>query len=181
MTTPIRISCESTTEVPPVEKIRAMADSEHHVVFRFPGRVDKLALISKLRAALPEHSVFDSGGDKTTDWVTVMPVIGKATVLAHAQEIRAAVMSYVEACSTMLVKHQEGSLSDEWSSDTHGGHRRFENSHTGQVIEAPLGGAPEPSKVDPYFFALFAKSTASLAPLLGCSGKTFMTPRECWT
>lgn len=162
MTTPIRINCESTENVPPFDKIRAMADADHHVVLQFPGRVDKRVIISKLTASLPEHSIFDSGGNRDTDWVTVMPVVAKATVLAHAREIRAAVMSYTEACSAMIAKHQEGSLSVDWSSDTHGGHRRFENSHTGQVIEAPLGGCPEPSRVDPYFFALFAKSTPGL-------------------
>ena len=162
MTTPIRINCESTTKVPPLDRVRAMADTDHHVVLQFPGRVDKSALISKLRAALPEHSVFDSGGNKATDWVTVMPVVTRATVLAHAREIGAAVAGYIEACSTMLAQYEAGSLSEEWSSETHGGHRRFENSRTGQIIEAPLGGAPKPSRVDPYFLAMFAKSTPGL-------------------
>jgi hypothetical protein len=139
-----------------------MADSDHHVVLQFPGRVDKRAIISRLEAALPDHSVFDSGGIGGTDWVTVMPVVPRATVLAHAREIEAAVTSYIEACSTIIAKYEEGTLSEEWSSDMHGGHRRFENSRTGQVIEAPLGGGPEPSKIDPYFFALFAKSTPGL-------------------
>jgi hypothetical protein len=162
MTTPIRINCESTEEVPPLDTIRMLADSDHHVVLKFPGRVDKRTTISKLRASLPEHSVFDSGGDRTTDWVTVTPVVPRATVLAHAREIEAAVRCYIEACSTMIGKYEKGTLSEEWSSDLHGGHRRFENSRTGQVIEAPLGDAPEPSRVDPYFFALYAKSTVGL-------------------
>jgi len=162
VTTPIRINCESTTKIPSFDKIRAMVDSDHHVVFQFPGRVDKHALISKLRSVFPEHSVFDSGGDGASDWVTVMPVIARAKVLAHAQEIRAAVKSYIEMCSGMQREYAGGSLSEEWSAETHGGHRRFENSCTGQVIEAPMEVAPEPSRVDPYFFALFAKSTLGL-------------------
>jgi hypothetical protein len=162
MTTPIRINCESVEKVPPLDRIRTMADSYHHIVLQFPGRVDKRAIISKLEASLPEHSVFDSGGNRTTDWVTVMPVVPRATVIAHAREIEAAVRSYIEACSTMITKYEEGTLSEEWSSDMHGGHRRFENARTGQVIEVPLGGASQPSKIDPYFFALFAKSTPGL-------------------
>ncbi len=175
MTTPIRINCESTMEVPSFEKIRMMADSDHHVVLQFPRaqRVDKGPLVHELRAALPEHSVFDSGGDNTTDWVTVMPVIPSVTVLAHAREFGAAVASYIEACSTMLAKCKEGSLSEEWSSAIHGGHRRFENSHTGQVIEAPLGGAPAPLNVDPYFLSLFVKSTPGLEVVAGLLRHSF--------
>lgn len=96
-----------------------MADSDHHVVLQFPSRVDKRAIISKLGASLPEHSVFDSGGDRTTDWATVTPVVPRATVVAHAREIEAAVRSYIEACSTMITKYEEGSLCEEWSSDRH--------------------------------------------------------------
>ena len=161
MTTPIRINCDSTTQVPSLEKLRELADVDHHVVLQFPGCIDKSALISELRAALPEHSVFDSGGNSTTDWVTVMPVVSTATVLAHAREIGAAVTGYIEACSNMLAKYTASSLAEEWSSETHGDHRRFENDRTGQIIEAPLDGAPEPSRVDPYFLASFAKSTPS--------------------
>lgn len=162
MTTPIRINCESTEKIPPVDKIRTMADSDHHVVLQFQGRVDKGAIITELKASLPEHSVFDSGGDRTTEWVTVMPVVPRATVLAHAREIETAVRSYMEACSTMIEWYEAGALSEEWSSHVHGGHRRFENSRTGQVIEAPLYVAQDPSRVDPYFFALFTKSTPGL-------------------
>jgi len=149
-----------------------MARSGRQVVLQFPAKqhLDKTPLIRRLADALPEFSVFDSGGSQGTDWVTVMPVVERATVLAHAREIQQGVEAYIGACSTMLAEHAEGTLSAEWSSYTHGGHRRFENSETGQVIEAPLGGAPEPSRVDPYFFALFAKSTPglqSVARLLG--------------
>lgn len=162
MTTPIRINCEDTDKVPPLEKIRTMADSGHHVVLQFPGRVDKRGIISELSASLADHSVFDSGGNSTTDWVTVMPVVPRVTVVAHAPEIVAAFKSYIDACSAMIGKFEESSLSEEWSTDVHGGHRRFENTLTGQVIEAPLDGALEPWRVDPYFFALFAKSTPGL-------------------
>lgn len=162
MTSPIRINCESTTKIPPLEELQEVASSGHHVVLQFPGRVEKDALILQLSAALPDHSVFDSGGNSTTDWVTVMPVVARETVLAHAPEIRAAVAAYIETCSTMITKYEEGSLSDQWSSARHGGHRRFENRSTGQIIEAPLCSEPDPSQVDPYFFAVFVKSTSGL-------------------
>ena len=164
MSEPIRINCTSMANVPAVSEIRAMAGSGRHLLLQFPAKthLDKTPLIRRLAEALPEFSVFDSGGNQGTDWVTVMPVIERATVLAHAPEIQQAVEAYIQACSTLLAEHAEGTLSTEWSSYPHGGHRRFENSETGQVIEAPLGGAPEPEKVDPYFFALYTKSTSSL-------------------
>lgn len=147
--------------VPSADKIRGMADPDHHVVLQFPATqyVDKTALIRQLAAALPEYSVFDSGGDKKTNWVTIMPVVGRPEVIAHTREIEQAARAYIQACAAMLAQHTDGRLPAEWSSYTHGGHRRFENSKTGQVIEAPLGGPPDPRKLDPYFFALFAKST----------------------
>lgn len=152
-----------------------MARSGRHVVLQFPAKkhLDKTPLIRRLAAALPEFSVFDSGGNKGTDWVTVMPVVEKAVVLAHAQQIQEAVEAYIRACAKMLVEHREGMLSAEWSSDTHGGHRRFENSVTGQVIEAPLGGPPDPAKVDPFFFALFVKSTPDFETVAGLLSHDF--------
>jgi hypothetical protein len=152
-----------------------MARSGRHLVLQFPAKqqLDKTPLIRRLADALPEFSVFDSGGNQGTDWVTVMPVVERATVLAHAPQIQQAVEAYIRACSTMLGEHAEGTLSAEWSSYTHGGHRRFENSETGQVIEAPLGGAPEPEKVDPFFFTLFTKSTPGLETVAGLLSHDF--------
>jgi hypothetical protein len=149
-----------------------MTDSGHHVVLEFPTklRVEKPPIIRELAAAMQEHSVFDSGGNRDTDWITIMPVIGKESVLTHAQEVKDAIAKYIETCSLLLAQHAQGTLSSEWSSYVHGGHRRFENSTTSQIVEAPLGGPPTPQKVDPYFFAQFAKSTptcASAAQLIG--------------
>ena len=142
-----------------------MTNSGRHVVLEFPVklRVEKTPVIRKLASGMPEHSVFDSGGNKDTDWVTVMPVIKKESVLAHAQKIKGAVTKYIETCSLLSAQHAQGTLSPEWSSFVHGGHRRFENSSTGQVVEAPLSGPPDSQKVDPYFFAEFAKSTPAHA------------------
>jgi hypothetical protein len=163
MTRPIRISCDGASQIPSAEEIQARIGRGHHLVLQFPVKrhIDKHSIINNLAAAMPDYSVFDSGGDKITEWVTVMPVVSKATVLAHSSEIRQAVAEYIEACSTMLALYA-GKLPAEWSSFVHGGHRRFENSITGQVVEAPLSGAPAAQEVDPYFFAKFVKSTAAL-------------------
>lgn len=151
--------------MPWLDEIRTMADRDHHVVLQFPRGVNKRDLIGKLEAALPEHSVFDSGSDTTTDRITVKPVVSTATVLAHARDIEYAVQLYIEACSTMNAQFENGTLTEEWSSEWHGGDRRFKNARTGQVIEAPVAGPPTPSSIDPYFFAIFAKSTQGLEPV----------------
>jgi hypothetical protein len=169
MTTPIRIRCRSISEVPGDEKIRNMADSEHHVVLEFPTglHVNKPPIIGRLSVAMPDHSVFDSGGNKETDWITVKPVLASLTVFKHSEEILAAITMYIEACSTLLGAYRTNSLSSEWSSDFHGGHCCLENAVTGQVIEVPMDGAPQPHEVDPYFFSKFVKSTPSCAAVAG--------------
>jgi hypothetical protein len=121
----------------------------------------KPALISKLAAALPECSVFESGGDSKADWLTIMPVIDAEAVRKHEQEIRQAADTYVETCSSLVVQLASENLPPEWAADVHGLHCRFENSTTGQVVEAPLTGATAPENLDPYFFAQFVKSTPS--------------------
>jgi hypothetical protein len=171
MATPIRIKCKSSTDYPSTDELRALTVSGRHVVLEFPVklRVEKSLVIRKLASAMPEYSVFDSGGNKDTDWITIMPVIKTESVLAHAQEIRDAIAEYIESCSALLNQQTQNTLSTEWSSYIHGGHRIFENSSTGQIVEAPLGGPPSPQKVDPFFFAEFAKSTpahAAVAQLL---------------
>ena len=142
-----------------------MADAEHHVVLEFPAKlkVNKPPIVAELSASLPEYSVFDSGGNKETDWVTVMPVINDAAIQAHSREIKDAIAMYIEACSYLLDGHAKQSLSSEWSSYIHGEHRCFENSATGQIVEAPLAGSLEPRTIDPYFFAQFVKTTPSCA------------------
>jgi hypothetical protein len=165
MTTPIRINCSNLAGVPSVSDIKAKLATERHVVLQFPvtRRVDKQPLIAELSAALPECSVFDSGGDSKTDWLTIMPVIDIETVRSHEQEIREAADTYIQTCSCLVAQLASENLPPEWAADVHGLHCRFENSTTGQVVEAPLTGTTAPENLDPYFFAQFVKSTSSCA------------------
>lgn len=161
MSAPVRIRCISPADLPPVEKIRGMTELGKHVVFEFPAelRINKYPIINQLSKSLPDHSVFDSGGIKDSDWITVMPVIATKSVQLHAIEIKSAVSDYIEMVSRLLSIHAERALPQEWSSYVHGEHIRFENASTAQVVEAPIGGPPNPDKVDPYFFSEFVKST----------------------
>jgi hypothetical protein len=171
MTTPIRINCSNSSEIPSVQEIEAKLGREHHVVLQFPvsRKVDKPSVIAKLSAALPECSVFESGGDSENDWLTIMPVIDTATVRKHEHEIQQAADTYLKTCSSLIVQLASKNLPPEWAADAHGLHCRFENSSTGQVVEAPLTGATAPENLDPYFFAEFVKSTpicAAVAQLI---------------
>ncbi len=168
MTPAIRIQCYSESQIPSAEEIRARIGRERHMVLQFSvkQRVNKSSIINGLAAAMPDYSVFDSGGDKVTEWVTVMPVVSNEIVLTNSAQISHAVMEYIKTCSTML-ELIDGKLPAEWSADVHGEHTRLKNSISGQVIEVPLGGPPEPQKVDPYLFAEFVKSTPGLELVAG--------------
>jgi hypothetical protein len=119
-------------------------------------------MIDRLAAALPEHSVFDSGGSAKATWVTIMPVVAQWRVLERRTEVLRAIADYQRACATLVALYQAGTLPEEWSVAQHGGHYRFASSLTGQVVEAPFGAWLVAERVDPYFFAEFVKTTAGL-------------------
>jgi hypothetical protein len=156
------------------EQIASQASGGHHVVLRFPSlRPDqKETLIGRLSVALPDYSVFDSGGGLSPAWVTIMPVVPRARVLERRAEILRAIADYRRACATLVGQYRAGTLSREWQVDEHGGECRFESGMTGQVVEAPFREWTDPDHVapyffaefvvDPYFFAEFVKTTAGL-------------------
>jgi hypothetical protein len=151
-------------DVGPPEPLAAQASGSggHHVVLRFPSLCsdEKEALIGRLSAALPEHSVFDSGGGLSPARLTIMPVVARARVLERRTEILKAVSDYRRACAALVEQYRSGTLPREWQADEHGGHCRFTNRWTGQVVEAPFREWADPRRVDPYFFAEFVKTTA---------------------
>jgi hypothetical protein len=66
---------------------------------------------------------------------------------------------YRSTCESLVERHRRGSLPPEWAAEEHGGECRFENERTGQVVEAPLREGAEAGRVDPYFFAIFVRTT----------------------
>jgi hypothetical protein len=134
------------------EQLAAQASGGHHVVLRFPSLLpdEKAALIGRLTIALPEFSVFDSGGGLSPAWVTIMPVVARAQVLERQAEILRAVSDYRRACAALVEQYRGGTLPREWRTGEHGGHCRFTNRRTGQVVEAPFREWVDPSRVDPY-------------------------------
>ncbi len=145
MTKPIIIKCK-TNHLPGINKLKKLADSKHHVVLQFVDvseQFDKESIIIDLRKALTDYSVFDSGGDKKSDWITVMLVVNHALILEKKDEILSAIKSYIDSCVTLLAKYKNGKISKDWDIYKHGDHQRFENLTTGQIVEAPLSGSNE--------------------------------------
>lgn len=148
---------------PPIESIREMANVEHHVVLAFPlgttTSEDFRALIQRFSKALPDHRVFDNGGDNINRSITILAVVPRETIVRNASIIRSAVGAYISSCRTMMADYKAGRVSRNWVSQEHGGHVRFSNRKSGQVIEAPLEDDASVESVDPFFFAEFVKST----------------------
>lgn len=164
MDEPIWIDCGSPGEVAAPTQLAALTSSGRHVVLRFASlsEADKTALIGHLSSALPDHSVFDSGGNGDRSWVTIMPVVTRARVVECRGQVLQATEEYRQACIGLVEQYRTGTLPSEWRTDEHGGHCRFESRLTGQVVEAPLREWIDPERVDPYFFAMFVRSTSGL-------------------
>lgn len=164
MTQPLWIDYASVADVAPPEQLAEQATSGHHVVLRFPSLLpdEESALIRQLSTALPEFSVFNSSGGLKPAWITILPVVQRARVLKHRRKVLQAVAEYRQACAELVEQHRTGILSPKWQSDEHGGHCRFTNLETGQVVEAPFREWVRTNDVDPYFFAEYVKTTAGL-------------------
>jgi hypothetical protein len=149
-------------DVAPPQQLAAMASGGHHVVLRFPSlpQDEKTALIDRLSVALPDFSVFDSGGGLSPAWVTVMAVVARARVQECRAEVLRAISDYRRACAVLIEQYRGGTLPREWRTGEHGGHCRFTNRRTGQAVEAPFTEWAHPDRVDPFFFAEFVKTTA---------------------
>lgn len=99
MSKPLRITCHTKADLPPLEEIRRLVTREQHLVLQFPATEvsllpDKVcSFIKRRRVAslarrLPEYSVFDSGGRSgVSEWITIKSVISQELVLAHAQTL----------------------------------------------------------------------------------------------
>jgi hypothetical protein len=159
---PIWIECGLPSELVEPANLVALMRGGRHVVLRFAllSDNDKTALIGRLSAALPECSVFNSGGDGNRSWITVMPVVSRSRVLERRGQVIQAIEQYRQVCTALVEQYQAGTLAPEWQADEHGEHCRFESWKTSQVVEAPLW--VDPGRVDPYFFAIFVRSTAGL-------------------
>jgi len=164
---PIRINCAAASNVGSPAELAALTSSGRHVVLQFLSLTgdEQTTLNASLSAAMPDHSVFVSGGSQESPWITVMPVVARSRVLERRGQILQAVETYRRACVALVEQYQVGTLPAEWRTEEHGGHCRFNNRRTGQIVEAPLREWVNSERVDPYFFAMFVRSTTGLEPI----------------
>jgi hypothetical protein len=108
MTQPLWVDCRSAADVPPADRLRQLATDERHVVLRLPAEAlaspegpSKASLVGKLASALPDFSVFDSGGSSEEERITVMRVVRAGVVLDSAAEAVAALRLFRRTASQL--------------------------------------------------------------------------------
>jgi hypothetical protein len=149
-------------DFPSVRLIQRLLRSGHPVVVTLSHLCnDSDRILRELAEALPDCRVYYGSPAPSPDSVMKKPTIESTTILSHANEIHVTIDAYIETCTMLHHHHATETLSPDWSADEHGEHCRFENRVTGQVVEAPFANPILLKHVDPYFFALFVKSTHS--------------------
>jgi hypothetical protein len=156
------IDRESLTGLTP-ERIFALTGGERDGALRFAGtEEEQAAVLEHLRALLPDHTVFRNYPPSGVLLMTILPVVPRARVLERRDDVLRAIDEYCRTSARLVEMLEADTLPDEWSASEHGEHCKFWNRETGQEVEAPIPGMIDLEYVDPYFFALFVKSTPGL-------------------
>lgn len=148
---------------PSAVELDAWVSAREPFVLRFPVLTPDAceAQLAMLAARCPDHAVFQGAPDPLGTFISLLPVVPRATLVAHHGELVAAIAGYRAICAELLERRQARRLGRMWRVEVHGEHCRFEHRSSGQIIEALLeGGADSP--VDPYFFALYLRTTAGM-------------------
>src|SRR5690349_21825370 len=102
MSDPLRLTCRTMEEIPPVQEMIGLVTDDQHLVLVFPATrpadFDKKESINRLRQQLPDYSVFDSGGstqDGSTH-ITIKKVVSITAIQAHTSELVAAARLFRE-------------------------------------------------------------------------------------
>jgi len=158
-----RLFCKDISQLPDRETIERLCKDGQHVVLKFPKNVaeEKKAIITFLKNHLPENfSVFNSGGDKESESVTIMPVIKRHIIEENETLIRESISDYINLCKELMNGLEANpNLSEEWHTFRHGQHIQFTNKKSEQIVEVPILGISKINDVDPYFWGEFVKST----------------------
>jgi hypothetical protein len=164
--TPRFVDCQTASDLCPIEQLREQAESGQ-LVLRFSALSsnDSTALIARLSRELSEHVVFQSRFDSDSQWITILPVVSQARILEHREAIHQAMAAYIQTCTELIGKYEADALPQEWTADDHGEHCQFVHASSGQTVEAPFGHLTHIDQIDPYFFAVFVKSTSELKPV----------------
>ena len=159
-----KILCSREDLLPPVSEIRKVA-SENGAFINFPKDTVNLdKMINFLRMELSGFTVFENAGSKTEDSITILPVLSQKDFLDHKEQFLKAIHEYDRMCRKLLTEHNERTLKG-WKSNRHGNHIWFKHKKTGQTVEAPLD--PDRQSMDPYFLAVFIKSSEPFTEIAG--------------
>ena len=89
-----------------------------------------------------------------------MPTAIPDEIKKHLGAIKQAADSYSDTCGVLIAAHEAGRVPTPWHLvEEHGMHVLFENSETGQRVDAPDWGRHSYSKMDPWFFAVYVVTT----------------------
>ncbi|MEX8195286.1 hypothetical protein [Comamonas guangdongensis] len=166
MRNPKFVEYKTASEVWATEQLLEQAEGGQ-LVLRFSALSadESTTLIHRLSRELPDHAVFQSRFGTQDQWVTILPLVSKAKILERRDRIRQAMAAYAQTCAELIRQYQSDALASEWTVDDHGEHCRFVHSASGQTVEAPFHGLVRVNQIDPYFFAVFVKSTQGLEPV----------------
>lgn len=194
MSEPLRINCQTTTDIPPVNTIRQFVTADQHLVLQFPSGAgeagDLRALMERLSRCLPDYTVFASAGPPDgTSRITIRQVISERDVIENEEAIVGAAREFrrlahelmlhvahrlgvpLDAFGDRFIRFQlepdqdRGDLRNAWRYWFHGGECRLTNAATGQTLDVCLGFGREFGVLDPWFFHVFLSTTPGMEAL----------------
>lgn len=188
MSKPLRVNCQSFSEIPDIDEIKILATDEYHLVLQFPRSVEPFnpdSIINRLSVQLPEYSIFYSGVTKETNNITVKKVIDERVILENADLFLNAVRNYLNLADDLItrlakklnyppenisvdwifeIEKTNGKLEGDWEYMFHGHECRFRNLVTEQIVDARLRDYRNELAIpDPYFFAQYVRTTEAEA------------------
>jgi hypothetical protein len=204
MTTPIRTVCRGVANLPSLPAIRQLVDDDHHLVLHIDPSPDESSfderfVIDRLAPDLPDYTVFNSGGA-----VTIKKVIAEADILASADAIVSAALKFRRTADDLMTRlssklgipfeafyrleHRlllrgrwfksrwSGRLDTRWSYGFHGYQCGFRDKSSGQKLDVELGFDGEFGVLDPFFFAMFVRTTPGLNAIAALFRDNFHDP-----
>jgi len=126
----MKLFCKDITHLPDRETIQKLSKDGQHVVLKFPKNIteEKKNIITLLKNELPENfSVFNSGGDSESEWVTIMPVIKRHVIKENETMIRVSISDYIDTCNELMkdFKTELNDIAEAWQRLQHGDYEDF--------------------------------------------------------
>ncbi len=116
----MKLFCKDITQLPDSGTIERWCRDGEHFVLKFPKNIreEKANIITLLKNQLPENfSVFNSGGDSESEWITIMPVISRDIIDENEILIRASIADYIDTCNELMngLETNLNDISNAWN------------------------------------------------------------------